>query len=239
MIDVCPFAIQRPGPADKQGYAGHAPGPKKGEVKHSAEGFWPGLYSRLDGPDRASWHFTIGYDRIEQHYPVSALCWHAGDITPDDGAAGNLELVGVEHLGLAGQPLTEYQFDATARLSRWLHDTNAWPAYNLHEQWFEHNWISQAATSCPSNRIDWTRLKARVEEEMPEAVTQAILRQLAVLGEKVDKEMQARTEADSFTREILLLCAAGRTAEADAKLRAVYGWAGLPYPLPPTPVPGP
>src|SRR3989304_5663863 len=91
---ICPFAVQRPGPGWKTGYSWLPPTTRKrGEVKHSAEGWWPGIYSRLDGPDRASWHFTVAHDRLEQHYPVGALCWHAGDVDDDGGVAANAELV--------------------------------------------------------------------------------------------------------------------------------------------------
>ena len=158
--DFCPFAVQRPAPAWKQGYSWlPAATRKRGEVKHSAEGYWPGIYSRLDGSDRASWHFTVGYDRLEQHYPVSALCWHGGDVGDDGGVSANAELVGVEHLGLAGQALTETQLELTVALSRWLHETQGWPGYERGREWFEHREVSDSPTSCPSGRIPWAKLK--------------------------------------------------------------------------------
>src|SRR3990167_4346589 len=176
MILWSPSADRRPGPAWKAGYAGGGiTAPKIGEVKHSAEGYWPGIYARLDGPDRASWHFTVGYDRIEQHYPLEWNCWHAGDVDPDGGVRANIDLVGVEHLGVAGQPLTPYQLDATTRITRWMMDacgyaraTRASPAGG----WLlrEHNEVSDEGTSCPSGRIPWAEIMARIgdrEDCMP------------------------------------------------------------------------
>lgn len=178
MDQWCPFAERRDGRAGKVGYPafGNA-GPKRGEVKHSAEGYWPGIYQVLDGTRRASWHFTVGYDRIEQHYRLTAHCWHAGDVDDDGGVAANLELVGIEHLGLAGETLTDYQVDATVRLTKWCADQFMRDRYALypeqHRVWTmaEHNQVSNVHTACPSGRIPWLRIMRmleREEDEMPD-----------------------------------------------------------------------
>lgn len=169
-----PGAIRRDGPAWKVGYsfAGES-GPKRGEVKHSAEGYWPGIYSRLDGSDRASWHFTVGYDRVEQHYPLTAHCWHAGDVDDDGAVAANVDFIGIEHLGVAGQPLTPYQLDATSEISLWAMERAGFVrvsryagAYPDRPTWLlaEHREVSDVPTACPSWRIPWAELIQRLEE---------------------------------------------------------------------------
>lgn len=191
-----PRAIWRPGPAEKAGYfwpLGYS-APKRGEVKHSAEGYWPGLDSVLfDLNRRSSWHFTIGYDRVEQHYDVDVNCWHGGDIGDDGGVRANIDTVGVEHLGRAGQPLTPYQVDETVRLSQWLVQTRGFtsaqrgsgPGWRLDE----HNEVSDAYTSCPSGRIPWglivPRLNLPEEDDMAaiEIVWNADFGRLYVLGQ--------------------------------------------------------
>ena len=156
-----PFATRRDGPAWKVGYSYQGEGgPKRGDVKHSAEGYWPGIYSRLDGPDRASWHFTVGYDRVEQHYPITAFCWHAGDVDDDGGVAANIDLVGIEHLGVRGEPLTPYQVEMTTKITRWCADQfllRTFSRYPAQDGWtlVEHNQVSDVATACPSARIPW------------------------------------------------------------------------------------
>jgi hypothetical protein len=159
-LEWAPFAVRRPGPAWKVGYSfvGEG-GPKRGDVKHSAEGYWSGIYAVLQGNRRASWHFTVGFDRVEQHYPISAYCWHAGDVDDDGGVAANLDLVGIEHLGVAGQPLTPYQIEMTTEITRWCAEQNGYKRFARYPiqdgVWTiaEHNEVSDVPTSCPSGRI--------------------------------------------------------------------------------------
>lgn len=164
----CPFAVQRPGPVWKAGYPSlFLPGvPKLGEVKHSAEGGWAGAHSVLDGTARSSWQFTIG-EYIEQHYPVDAYCWHGGDLDDDGGVRANIQLVGVEHLGMRPTPIDDTQVALSAKLSRWLMETNGYTlavrglgagAWSL----YEHNEVSDVPTACPSGRIRWPELMAQI-----------------------------------------------------------------------------
>ncbi len=166
-----PFAVRREAPAWKVGYpwAGSS-GPKRGEVKHSAEGFWHGLYSVLDGPAHSSWHFTVGYARIEQHYPVDAHCWHGNDVDDDGGLAANIDLVGVEHLGVVGQPLTEYQVEATIKITRWCAEQHGMSRFARYPTqgpgiWTlaEHKEVGDTPTACPSDRIPWDKILAGLE----------------------------------------------------------------------------
>ncbi len=132
--------------------------PKIGEVKHSAVGFLPAIFSQLDGPTQVSWHFSIAFNgTIYQHYPVAGICWHAGS------ARWNIDTVGIEHEGGApgneNEPLTVAQTVATTQLTAWLAEqfgrTGGYARYPAAAQWWllEHRQIH--ATACPSGRIPW------------------------------------------------------------------------------------
>ncbi len=167
-MDWCPFAVQRYGPAWKMGgYTGLGlTAPKVGEIKHSAVGFLPGIFTQLDGPAQVSWHFTISYDgTIYQHYPVAGICWHSGS------ARWNIDTVGIEHEGGApgneSEPLRDAQVTATTRLTRWLAEqfgrTGDYSRYPDSAQWWltEHRQIH--ATACPSGRIPWEQILNALE----------------------------------------------------------------------------
>lgn len=175
MADVwCPFAVPRPGPTWKQGYTGvPAASPKTGVVFHSAEGDRIGIWAVIEGPRSASFQFAIHTSgTVKEFYPVFANCWHCGDRDRDDNVevegmlAGNLDLVGVEFEGRAGEPLTEEQYHMGLRLYRWLADvcdfdppsrTGVWPQKTM----WEHREVS--GTSCPSGRIPWDRFLEDLE----------------------------------------------------------------------------
>lgn len=167
----CPFAVRRDGPAWKVGYSPPLgmTAPKRGEIKHSAEGGWAGLYSVLDGTRPASWHFTVGYDRIEQHYPLNVNTWHGNDTDDDDAIKANLDTVGVEHLGKAGEPLDAYQLDATVRLSAWMAQQfgfsrfDRFPVQDGVWTLAEHRQLGNTPTACPSDRIPWDEVLRRLQ----------------------------------------------------------------------------
>ena len=169
-----PSAIRHHGAPVKVGYTSGASGPKRGDVKHSAEGGWGGIHAVLaDLSRQSSWQFTVGYDRIEQHYPYIAHCWHAGDADDDGGVAANIDLVGIEHLGMAGTPLTDYQVAATVQISEWCAEQEGITRFARYPEqagvWTlaEHNQVSDVPTACPSGRIPWdTILKALGDDEM-------------------------------------------------------------------------
>lgn len=170
------LAIRRPGPAWKQGYIS-APSRTleqiEGKVKHSAEGSLAGLFAVLDSTERqASWHFSHAQDgRLYQHYPLEAICWHAGlpgDRRLDTSLIGNATLIGEEHEGGGpgnyGEPLTEAQYQSSLYVSkevRRLCPHVAASPPTLRRDLWEHGWLSN--TSCPSGRIPWTRLIADLE----------------------------------------------------------------------------
>ena len=194
MKEYCPFAEWRPGPLTKWGgYQSGNTNPKRGQVSHSAEGYMAGALSMLDGPTPVSWHFTVGFgepfDRgILQHYPLTANCWHAGDSDDDGGVRANIDLIGVEHLGKAGEALTEYQIDATVRLTRWCaaqFGLDIFARYPMQDRvWHqlgvwtlaEHNEVSDRPTACPSGRIPWDEILRRLalpETSSPTPTTSA------------------------------------------------------------------
>ncbi len=178
-----PGAIKKPGPPDKVGYEAlgfGVKGPKKGDVKHSAEGSADGLLTVLHGPRRASWHFSVLYGAVWQHYPVNAHCWHAGDTDDDGGVRANIELVGIEHEGMAGFSLTDYQVEMTVEITKFCAEffdrTEAYARYPIMpvDGWTlaEHNQISDSFTACPSNRVDWEALMALlVTQEVEDMAT--------------------------------------------------------------------
>lgn len=159
----CSFAIRWDGPAWKQGYRDLAVNTLEGIVDHSAEGSLPACLSELDKPHRyASWWATVAKNgRIYQHYPLTAITWHAGS------REANRRFVGVEHEGRAGEPLTEAQYQATLQLHRWLWVQMGLGTPERRVNLWEH--LELAGTACPSARIPWSRLITDLKEvEMSE-----------------------------------------------------------------------
>jgi hypothetical protein len=168
------WATKIPGPPWKGGYFGIGQTRPlslvEGDVKHSAEGQMTALLAEVMHPTRqASWHFSVGLDRVVQHYPLEWIAWHCGkpgDADTETELVGNVSLVGIEHSGKAGDALTPYQRAATVRITqdiRRLGFAGTYPpelAVNL----FEHNWISPV-TACPSNRIPWDDILAELTQE--------------------------------------------------------------------------
>lgn len=163
-----------PGPAWKQGYFGIPNRPLsliEGDVKHSAEGGWAALLNEINHPTRqSSWTFAVRKDgHVVQHYPLESVTWHCGkpgDLHTETELIGNAALVGIEHEGRAGEPLTSKQIESTVRISRDLRAltfAGANPPELAVNLW-EHNWISNV-TSCPSNRVPWDVILEQLEEE--------------------------------------------------------------------------
>lgn len=123
-----------------------------GVVHHSAEGYWSATYHPIDTMIQrgVSWHFSVYRDgHIEQHYPLTASCWHAGN------GFWNRALIGVEHEGRIGDPLTNAQLAGSVMLTRWIAAQGGWqPARLGNRTLFEHREVN-AATTCPNGRIPW------------------------------------------------------------------------------------
>ena len=161
-----PGAIKVPGHPDKVGYTAFGTrGPKRGDVKHSAEG-WATYLKFLIETALAikSWTFTtLLSGTIWQHYPIDAHCWHAGDTDDDDDVRANIELVGIEHEGLVGTPLTAEQTQATVAITKFCAEyferSAAYARFPVQpsDGWtlVEHTQVSNTYTACPSDRIPW------------------------------------------------------------------------------------
>lgn len=165
------FCTRRPGPSWKQGYGGIITSRPltiiEGEVKHITLGPMTAALGVLDGPRQVSWPFTIPrVGRPLQHYPLEAVCWHAGligDADLDTELVGNVSLLGEEHEGVDGDTPTDSQFHWTTEISREVRRlcplVAAYPPELAVNLW-EHNWL--VATSCPNrlwshsrNNWDW------------------------------------------------------------------------------------
>lgn len=146
-MTIYPAAIQRVGPDWKRWPDANT---HQGAILHSMEGYEGGAWSQLDGPAQASWHFSVMKDgRAYQHYPIDQSPWHAGT------KRGNTTLIGIEHEGMVGEPLTNTQRDASVALVRWLAVECGWlmsrdPATRT---LWEHREVGQ--TTCPNGRIPW------------------------------------------------------------------------------------
>ena len=208
MADWAPFATRRPGPAWKVGYS-HVgeESPKRGDTKHSAEGWRAGLYSELDGPNPKSWQFTVGLDWLEQHYPFRANCYHAGDADDDGGVAANIDLVGIEHIGKAGTPLNDYQVAATVKITRWCAEQEGLRRFALYPQqegvWtlVEHNQVSDRYTACPSGRIPWAAITNALyaeEDDMAELVQERGKRFIWVVAGNWKRYLHKMADADEL-----------------------------------------
>ena len=171
-----PSAVKVPGNPDKIGYTAFGTrGPKLGDVKHSAEGWASYLKFLIETPLAIkSWHFTVLLDgTIWQHYPIDAHCWHAGDTDDDDDVRANIELVGIEHEGLVGTPLTAEQTQATAEISRFCAEyferSAAYARFPVQpsDGWtlVEHTQVSNTFTACPSDRIPWDDILELLKED--------------------------------------------------------------------------
>jgi hypothetical protein len=140
-----------------------------GLFPHSAEGYAGTLLDlAVNGP--LSWHMSNLKDgRLIQHFPFTAQCWHA--------TAANNAFVGMEHEGVAGEPLTEAQIVnlvmVIKELAAWREWTPRRPmsATDLKATLYEHREVTRfggSATACPSGRIPWDEVIRRLTEvEMP------------------------------------------------------------------------
>ena len=194
------------------GYEGNGRfGPKRGSVNHSAEGTnWDVIHDLLL---TKSWTFTIGYDRVEQHHPWNVNCWHCTDTDDDGGIMGNFELVGKEHLGMAGQPLTPYQVQETIKLDRWLAAQNGRDTFRRFDGWepneagvwveCEHNEVSNTHTACPSGRIPWPVIMAALQEDtMSQEQVDALNQRIDLLGAGLTKLASDQRDLLRFMSEV-------------------------------------
>lgn len=170
-----PEAIWRP--CSKHGYGAYDTHLHQGVVIHSAEGSAAGLLSVLDSDREASWHFHINKDgRVYQPVDTDNIAWTNGS------REANQRFWGIENEGRAPEPLTEPQYQSLLALVKWL-----WATYNLgapvrQDNFWEHREMTRFGappTSCPGDRIPWTRLIADMEDDMTPEEYRAIAREAA------------------------------------------------------------
>ena len=190
-----PNAVWLAGPLAKRGYPGRGVSHlKTGIVLHSAEGP-AGVLLDLIANGPLSWHFSVMKDGVVyQHYDYDDVCWHAGN------RKANEELIGCEHEGKAGEPLTPAQLAASVLLTRWLLSELALEPLRgatLHEHNEVVGWITPNAgpTQCPSGRIPWERYTQ--EDDMTLAELEA---RIAAL-EQWREELAPKIDADWAWRE--------------------------------------
>ncbi len=160
-----PRAIRRDGPA---GRVSGPRTPKYGAIYHSMVG------KVRPAQTGHSWQFSVFKNgTVEQHYPVTAWCWHSGDRDdPAGDITNNRDLFGIEHeggpIGNESEPLTARQLAATIDLTAWAiaegHISNLSRSGDRRGLW-EHNEIPEASTACPSNRIPWGVIIERATKE--------------------------------------------------------------------------
>lgn len=142
-------------PTDKYGYgsiAAHTKGVTR-VIIHSAEGYRAGLFAVLDGPRPASWHFSIMKNgEVYQHVSTAKIAWTAGSFEANDGS------IQFEEEGVTGEALTPAQYTSTLKLLQWVFQGYKLGTPNRKTNLREHNEFYN--TSCPSNRVPWTRLLA-------------------------------------------------------------------------------
>ncbi len=133
-------------------------------MAHSMEGSLQAAFGVLDGARQASWHFSISKaGQVYQHVDTDNIAWTNGSYD------ANKLFWGIECEGVAGEPVTDPQFDALLDVLRWLWATHGVAAPEREETLWEHNQMTRfgsAATACPSGRIPWARLINEWEDDM-------------------------------------------------------------------------
>lgn len=154
-----PPAIWRPCP--KHGYRHDDTLREEGIVGHSMEGSLAAAFGELDRLDRdASWHFSVAKDGdVYQHLDTGNISYASGSYD------ANRRFWSIEHEGVAGEPLTAPQTEATADLMGWLLAIKGLPAIRHQTMWEHREMVAYGAspTACPSGRIPWTEIIAEIE----------------------------------------------------------------------------
>jgi hypothetical protein len=156
-----PNAIWRPCP--KHGYGNDDTHLHEGICAHSMEGSLAAAFGELDNPNReASWTFSVAKNGdVYQHVDTDNIAWTNGSRN------ANKKFWGIEHEGIAGEPLTPAQEFATTALMEWLLSTYGLMPKRGVTLW-EHNEMTAfgaTPTACPSNRIPWNTIIPALEED--------------------------------------------------------------------------
>lgn len=147
-------------PTPKQGYRTDNAHLKQGVIIHSAEGFHGGMMAIINGELKKSWHFSIFKNGdVLQHVDTENISWTAG------GYEANRRFWNIECEGVAGEPLTEAQYQALLRVIEWLWEEHRMGPPDRKVNFREHNEMTvygSRPTACPSGRIPWNRLITEV-----------------------------------------------------------------------------
>ncbi len=163
-----PFGIDRPGPADKQGYASN-PSRSLSEIEynvnHSLEGHKSNVMNALNAPSRrASWSATVMLDgTCWRHYDLEAITWASG------GKEYNIKGFAVEYEGMAPTPITDEQVVTAKLIWEFLEEKCPNLGAPVLDQGFQEHGRLTGATACPSDRIRWDDIAAEPEVE-PEPI---------------------------------------------------------------------
>lgn len=133
-------------------------------VDHITAGLFPGCLNWLCNPAaQASAHYLVTKTgRIFQMVKDEYKAWHAGGVNKPnwklyDGTNPNLYTIGIEHEALAGEGLTDAQYQA----SLWLHKElmEKWGIPVDDEHIIGHNRIDSVdRPNCPGAKFPWTKL---------------------------------------------------------------------------------
>lgn len=186
-------AVRHLGPVSK---VWPEPNQHVGVVLHSMEGYIAAALAEIDDVNvPLSWHFSIDKQGIVyQHYDLSASCWHAGS-----HAQNNL-LIGVEHEGITGEPLTEAQAQASVELVKWIASECGWALARdgANKTLWEHREIPAANTTCPNGRIPWERYMPTPDPNHEDGYDTGLTRINAEAAIESIAKIHKQAEGDAF-----------------------------------------
>lgn len=198
-----PAAIWRECP--KHGYGNDDTHLHEGIVAHSMEGSLAAAFGELDNPNRAaSWTFSVAKDgKVYQHVDTDNIAWTNGSRN------ANKKFWGIEHEGVAGEPLTDAQRTATTALMGWLLSSYGLTPIRLVTLWEHREMMAYgaAATACPSGRIPWQAIIAGItqpqEDDMAgtEQLLTLIAKHLENISVKSDSLGNLDREMDVLLKE--------------------------------------
>lgn len=172
------WAIRTPGPMRKVNKDTNGTplfNTAQGIFLHSAEGYKDNLLDlAVNGP--LSWHLSNCIDgELHQHYPLTVQTWHASAANPryigmEDEGVGDIKL------GRPDPTLYPLQIDNAVRVIKELSEWRRWTPKRpvsatdtTHTLW-EHTEVPRiggSGTACPSGRIPWDTILARLAVPPP------------------------------------------------------------------------
>ncbi len=149
-------------------------------VNHITAGLMSGCLSWLCNPKaKASTHYLVTRKgEVFQLVKDDDTAWHAGFVNKPnwalyDGSNPNYYTLGIEHEALAGDGLTEAQYQATLELHRMLIDKHNIPIDNNHI--IGHcNIDTVNRPNCPGAKFPWDRLFGDLRGSDKVSVEQAL-----------------------------------------------------------------